>query len=419
MSSGILKNKLAFSIGAYTLVNVINKGIPFLLLPLLTHYLSKEDYGILTNIESLLVITVTLIGLNASSALTRQYVKKDVNIQDYFTTILRVIVISFFIVTLAYSAAANIIHEFTLIPVDIIYFISIYAILDNISEILLAFWRMEDKPFQFGALKVSRTLIEVSISLLLVVSYNYDWFGRFSGLFLAGLLTGLFALVYLIRRKFLNGKYRIEYRKQLLSYGVPLIPHTISGVVIFYSDKLIITAMLGIEDNGLYSVAFTIGMAISLVQNSFNQAWVPWLYKKLAAESLQEKKKLVKITYIYMVAMLGIAFLLWLVTPFIYSFLGDDFAEGMPLVALIGFGFAFNGMYKMMINYVFYAEKTKIISIITVSLAILNILLNIWLIGIYGLIGSAYASTITFFLQFIVTWYISNRVFPMPWFNFR
>src|SRR5690606_13024193 len=132
-----------------------------------------------------------------------------------------------------------------------------------------------------------------------------------------------------------------------------------------------------------------------------------------------EKIKLVKITYIYMLAMLLVAALLWLLTPVIYLFLGKDFSGGMGVVAIIGLGFAFNGMYKMMVNYMFYAEKTLIISLITIFVALINIGLSIYFISDYGILGPAYASAISFFIQFIITWYISNKVYPMPWFKLR
>jgi len=406
------------SIGSYTLVNVINKGIPFILLPVLTNYLTTEDFGLLTNIESLIVITVTLIGINFSSAVTRQFVKKEVNIKKYVSTVFRIILLTFCIVTLLFTGFTHVIYEWTAIPKEVLYAISIFALLDNLMEVVLALWRMENQPFKYGAFRISRTIIELVITLVLVVGVKYDWHGRFYGLYIAGILSGLFAFVYLLRNKYLNSGFNPNYKTHFLKFGLPLIPHTISGVLIMYSDKLIITKYLGIGDNGVYSVAFTIGMAISLLQNSFNQAWVPWLFKKLASNSETEKKKLVKITYVYIVGMLFLALILWLVTPIIYLFLGEDFSEGMGVVAIIGLGFAFNGMYKMMVNYMFYAEKTIIISFITIGIAILNISLSIFLIPNYGIMGTAYASSISFFVQFIVTWYISNKIYPMPWFKF-
>ena len=419
MKYKINKNSLAFSISTYTLINIINKGIPFLLLPVLTHYLDPTDYGILTNVESLLTISITLIGINLSSAVTRQYVKKDIDMKNYVYTGLRVIMISFFLVTIIYSSFASFIYEYTGIPLNIIYFVSIYSLLDNVMETLLAMWRMEDKPLNYGVFRICRTIIEIGLSVMLVVAYQYDWFGRFIGIYIGGILSGVYALFYLYKKGFLSGKYISDYKTHFLKYGLPLIPHSISGVIILYSDKIVITKMLGLEDNGIYSVAFQIGMAISLLQNSFNQAWVPWLFKKLALNSENEKRKLVKITYLYMLAMLGVVIVLWLITPLIYYFLGDVFSDGMELVTIIGLGFAFNGMYKMMVNYLFYAEKTKFISIVTIGMAVFNIGLNIVLIDEYGLIGSAYSSALTFFLEFVIIWYFSQRVYPMPWFKFR
>lgn len=409
--------KFLKSIGSYTLVNIINKGIPFLLLPVLTNYLSPKDFGILTNIESLIVISVALIGVNFSSAVTRQFVKDDVKIKSYVSTVSRIVLISFSIITILFISFAQFIYEWTAIPIDVIYAISVFALLDNFMEVVLSLWRMEDKPFKYGLFRIIRTVIEVAITLSLVIGLKYNWDGRFYGLYIAGGISGLFAVYYLLQNKYFTGRYEKKYKVHFLKFGLPLIPHTISGVLIMYSDKLIITKYLGIEENGIYSVAFTIGMAISLLQNSFNQAWVPWLFKKLAINLEFEKKKLVKVTYLYMIAMLALAFGLWLVTPLIYMFLGEDFSEGLGVVAIIGLGFAFNGMYKMMVNYLFYAEKTQVISIITFGVAILNISLSIFLIQDYGILGTAYASSISFFIQFIVTWYISNKHYPMPWFK--
>lgn len=409
--------KLALSVGSYTLVNIINKGIPFVLIPILTHYLSPKDIGILTNIESLITILVSLVGLNISTAITRQYVKKEVKLNHYVVTSVRIIFISFLTFSLIFSSFANFIAEYTAIPVQIIYFLSAYALLDNFAEILLAVWRMEDQPFKYGVFRIVRTVVELSLSLVLVIGYEYNWLGRFIGIYLSGIVLAFLAIFILLKKGLLNGVYHQKYKSHFLKFGIPLIPHTISGVLILYSDKLIITKMIGIEENGLYSVAFTIGMAISLLQNSFNQAWVPWLFKKLALNSEVEKKKLVKITYWYMAIMLSLAALLWLITPVIYLFIDSDFSDGMGVVAIIGLGFAFNGMYKMMVNYLFYAEKTKIISTITITLALINIGLSIFLIPRFGILGPAYASTFTFFVQFIVTWYISNRYYSMPWFK--
>ena len=78
----------------YTLVNMVNAGIPFLLLPFLTTYLTKEDYGILTNINSLTALIIPLIGINLEGAVSRQFVNKEIDLSLYISSAFRTIFFS-------------------------------------------------------------------------------------------------------------------------------------------------------------------------------------------------------------------------------------------------------------------------------------------------------------------------------------
>ena len=82
-------------------------------------------------------------------------------------------------------------------------------------------------------------------------------------------------------------------------------------------------------------------------------------------------------------------------------------------------GFAFNGMYKMVVNYLFYAEKTQLVALSSIIAACANIFLNLNLIPVYGLTGAAMATLMAFFLQFIMVWGFASRTIEMPWFFWR
>jgi O-antigen/teichoic acid export membrane protein len=77
----------------------------------------------------------------------------------------------------------------------------------------------------------------------------------------------------------------------------------------------------------------------------------------------------------------------------------------------------FNGMYKMVVNYLFYIDKTLIVGIVTIISALLNIALNLILIDFYGLKGAAIATLITLLFQFISVFVFAQKYFPMPWFD--
>lgn len=69
----------------------------------------------------------------------------------------------------------------------------------------------------------------------------------------------------------------------------------------------------------------------------------------------------------------------------------------------------------MVVNYIFYAQQTKILAIVTFVKAIINILLNYFFINLFGAIGAAKAITLTFLTKFIMVWIVSNKVHKMPW----
>jgi len=193
----------------------------------------------------------------------------------------------------------------------------------------------------------------------------------------------------------------------------------LGSVMIGYTDKLVITQYMGLSENGIYSVGFMVGQVIGLLQTSFNQAWVPYVFNGLKSGEEQVKVRIVRWTYIYMIAILAITLFFYLCTPLVFMFLGKGFQGGMELVLWIALGFAFNGMYKMVGVYFFYREKTNFIAVISILTAVINYFFVVWMVPRYGYTGAAIATMSAFFIQFLCTWIWSTRVEKMPWGNWK
>ena len=65
------------SAGIYTLANILNNAIPFLVLPVMTRFLTPEDYGTLSMFSVLVSIMTTFVGLNVHGAIARQFYEKE------------------------------------------------------------------------------------------------------------------------------------------------------------------------------------------------------------------------------------------------------------------------------------------------------------------------------------------------------
>ncbi len=409
--------KLFSTLGIYTVANILNSAIPFLLLPFLTTYLCPADYAIVDLFQASSQFAIAIVGLNTFSALSRFYFDADSNkFKGYVGNsliILFVTAIFAFVVILIFKEQFS---NFIKIPKNWIWLIVIYALSLNIIQTLLSIWQVKYKAVKYGTFRIIRTLFDFILSIVFIMLLKYKWDGRILGQVIAVGVFALIAIIILIKNNYIDFKYNLKKIKELLGFGSPLILHILGGIIIIYSDRLFIANYVGLDSTGMYAVGYQIGMIVYIIQTSFNQAWVPWLFERLKANKLSEKIKIVKFTYIYFIAMLILALIIAFVAPIIYKlFVADSYIKGISIVVWIAFGFAFDGMYKMVVNYIFYIRKTYIISIITIFTAVLNLTLNYFMVTNYGAVGVAQASAISFFVQFVIVWFISAKMYKMPW----
>jgi O-antigen/teichoic acid export membrane protein len=415
--------KLAKNISIFTFFNLLNAGIPFLLLPLLTTYLSPSDYGIIDIFGSLVMVFTPIVGLSILSSLNRYYFEKEtidfnVFVHTVFLSLLRYGLTFIVVVSALGVFFGDTLSEEANVPPIVVILAVLYVFFSQISEILLLIWRISYRTVWYGIFRVSKTALDIGLTLYLIIILDYNWEGRIVPQLVVAALFGLIAISILRRQGFILNrlKYNKDYNRKALDFGVPLIFHSLSGYVIAVSDRFFILYFLGLESTGIYGVAYQIGMVVGLFQNSFNQAWLPYFFGSLKKNSPEAKLRIVKITYFYFVALLLIVVFFYFITPYIYYYLiGESFQKGIEVVIWVLLGYAFNGMYKMVVNYLFYSKETKAIAWCTGFSAFLNLVLNYFLINLNGIKGAAQATALSFLFLFLVVLILSSKRHKIPW----
>jgi O-antigen/teichoic acid export membrane protein len=286
-----------------------------------------------------------------------------------------------------------------------------------LGNIQLSLWQVAGEARRYGAFQISQSLLNAAISLILILAAGMAWEGRVLGQTMAVMLFGVIALGWLLREDLL--RFPFEWRAQCwdaLKFGVPLIPHAIGGLLIVAADRFIIIRLLDVAQAGIYMVALQIGQALGLVTESFNKAYAPWLMKNLSKPTEALRMTIVRGTYIYFALVLAAATFFSFLAPMLLSFLvGESFQVAGELVIYMAFGFAFGGCYFMVTNYIFFESKTKFLAIITFFSGIANIPLMFILVDHNGIAGAAQAFMLTNALNFIGTWWLAQKLHPMPW----
>jgi O-antigen/teichoic acid export membrane protein len=70
-------NKLTGTFGIYIGSTIINAAVPFLLLPIFTHYLTPTDYGIVSMFSVLGSFIMPFIGFSTVGVISREYFNRD------------------------------------------------------------------------------------------------------------------------------------------------------------------------------------------------------------------------------------------------------------------------------------------------------------------------------------------------------
>lgn len=407
--------------GIYTISNVLNRAIPFLLLPVLTRYLTPEDYGITAMFGVLCSIFTPFIGINLHGAVARKYFDPQQGEFSSFVSSVMVIMISAFVIlgTIIFIFR-DIVGKLFSFPPLWLSCIPLFVLASSIIQILLTIWQVKKRALPYSILMNMRTLLNLSLSLVFVVIFHLGWKGRILGQFITVSLFCCFCFLVMWRSNLFNftGINKAD-SKRALRFGLPMIPTSLSWVANHSIDRIFITKMVCLSSTGLYSVGYSFGSIIGLIEDGFNKAFVPWLFGKLGNPLTATKKNIVKYTYVYFFTILLLATAVTLASSLAIKILLPDSFQGSQIyVAWIAFGFAFNGMRKMIVNYIYYAEKTYLSNFIAIPGSFLNIILNYFLIKINGPIGAAQATTCVFLFMFLGQWILSARVYPMPWFFF-
>ncbi|PKM48964.1 MAG: polysaccharide biosynthesis protein [Firmicutes bacterium HGW-Firmicutes-7] len=415
--SHIFKHKLFKNTFIYTGTNVINKAIPFFLLPIMTRYLTPTDYGIVATFNVLLAVMVVFVGLSMRGAINVNYFKlKKEELREYIGNVFFILFTSFILVFIIVYILKPYFSFFTKFPENWISFIVIIALCQSIYSVNIGLWQVEQKSLPYGLFQISRTILNVSLSVIFVVLLCWGWQGRLLGTIITSLVFGLISIFVIYKREYIKFSFNKKYIKDALFFGIPLIPHALGWWIITGIDRIFINSMVGIAATGIYTVGYQVGMIIGLLAGSFNLAWSPFLFEKLKENNYSTKLKIVKFTYLYDICIIFAALALSFIAPyFLKFFVSENFYFAYKYVFWIALGHAFNGMYNMVVNYIFYVKKTYILAWVTFSSAGINIVLNYFFIKANGAIGAAQATTITFFIKFILVWILSSKVYKMPW----
>lgn len=423
MLKRLINGSLFSGSAVYLFSNILAAAIPFVLLPVLTRYLSTAEYGQVAIFQTLLAGLGAFVGLGVHGAAGVKYYDSHLTKKElkyYIGNCFLVLVATSAIVLLGVVIFRHALSDWFSIKTQWLLLSVFVSSAAFVIAIRMGQWQIRKQARNFGAFQVSQSVLNMLLSLIVVVYFLQGAAGRIWVLATIPLIFAVLALFLLHKDDLLGFVWRPAYVREILAFGVPLIPHSAGLFLLSTVDRLIINDKLGLSQVGIYMVAVQLVAVMGLVFDAINNAYVPWLFERLKRNQIEEKLQIVRWTYVYCLALLGVVALAFVIgPPLLIVIAGEKYRAATEIIGWLALGQAFNGMYLMVTNYIFYSKRTALLSLATITAGFINVGLLLVLISLMGLKGAAVAYAISMAFKFLMTWFVANMSHPMPWFQLR
>lgn len=388
----LIRNTTILTIG-----KVCTQMITFFLLPLYTSVLSLSEYGIVDLLNTLVTLAVPIITLQVEQALFRKLIDvrdlndkqlKNKNITTAFYSVTLQLLLVSFIISICSIFVNN----------SYIYFLMINIIVYVYSSLFQQIARGLGKNIDYSIGSFIGASSTIVLNVLLLVVFKLGIYGMLIGTFIGQLMC----VIYLLLKLKIYSYIRINFfdftvLKKLLIYSLPLIPNSISWWIFNASDRVIVSSILGVDQNGYLSVAHKFSTIIVFLLNIYAMSLTETtslhvkendfhtFYNRLFKQSI---KVFSSIAIIIIAAM-----------PFIFNiFVNNNFYAAYYQIPILMVS-SIPMVIVSVIGTLYIANNnTKTVATTSFVAAILNIVVNICLIKYIGL----YAATLSTLLAYLI-----------------
>ena len=425
--------QLASQTAIYGFSSIIARFINFFFVPIYTRMLSPGNYGLASELLAYIALLQVVLIFGLETGYFRFANKEKENAGMLFSTAMTWLLISSglflaFIFLLSGPIGSSMGH-----PAIYLKYVALILAIDCFTAIFFAKLRFDNKAWLFALFKSIKILSEVGFNVLLFF-WAPAWLTRhpdsillhlipahpdYGYILLAILLSGIVSLI-LFLPQILHTPIRFssDHWKKLMLYSLPLMIAGLPGVANDYVDRILFryfspTTSPWLDQLGIYSAVMKLAVIITLFVQMFRYAAEPFFFASADKSNMRKTYADVMKYFVAfcMFLFLGIVFY----TDVFAMILGKDFRGEMgvlPIVLLanilLGVSFNLSMWYKL-------SEHTRYAIYITLLGLIITVLLDVFLMPVYGCYAAALSRLFSYVVMIVVSYALSLRYFPIPY----
>ena len=405
----------------YLLQIVISGILMLVLIPVISQHLTPNDFGQFVLAQVYASVAVGIANLGVLLGYERNFFIFEKSNKDsaklissamvFVTFNLVILLVAVYIFQLEISSL--ILSDNT--PNDLLLIVFVGASASSLSQYYLTFLKNSGLAKSYAKYMIVNSVINFIIAIWLITQSSFGVMSLAYAWIISNLIL-LFSLFLTLRKK-LPLSFDKKMLKGVLEISLPLTPRVFFGFMNTQLDKILLGLIGSSSLVGIYHMGQTFALTIFQFMTGLDRVFQPEIYRKLFSDgyidnSYEINNYILPFFYISMFVALVVALFS---REFVSLFFSNEYQGSTPIIIILSiyYGVLFFG--KVTGLQLIYAKKTNVTTLLMFLGIMINVGLNIPFIINWGIIGAAWATTISGIFMAIISYFVAQKYVKIAW----
>lgn len=401
-----IKKLFGFSLGP-----IIGAVLSFITIPLITYFISPDEYGRVSMFTLCQSVLGMLVYLGTDQAFIKFYNDEESKSKLFFNSIFPAFFTSLVLMIGMWLFRSQLSVFLFGVPDERRCVLSLIAYLPFciIERFVSVNTRMLEKSVKYSFFSIIIKALILILSIVLL-SANEKSFRSVIYATVLAQISGTLIIMLLSLKDISFKEFSLDINLiiKLIKYGLPLVPATVVGWLLNSIDKIMIRNNCGYEQLGLYSAALKIVSVLAIVQSCFTSFWSPVAFRLNKENKSIKTFEMVGSLLSFVMTLMLLAILLF--KQIIIKILSPHYMESVNILPFLLLYPIMYTISEVTVVGIYFTGKSYTTIIIAICSCLVNFGLNYLLIPIYGASGAAIATGLSYVLFFWLRTLISRKV---------
>lgn len=389
------------------LAEIVSKGVYFLVFIWLARYLGPQIYGQWSFALSFASFFAVFVDFGFTIFVIRELARDKAKSSEYIGNILTIKIILGLIVMALIALVIRFVSKETAI-INLVYFLSAYIIINNFAAFFQAIFRANEKMEYEAASRIAQSIILLILSVFFIFSKS-SIFIISLGFLIISFMGVAFSLFFLKKYLFLPSfKFNLIICKEIIKKVWPFFLSGLFYMIYFTMGSIMLGLFSKMKDVGYYNAAYNLFFAVFIIPDIITMSFFP----KISYFYEKDKEQLKKVFSHYQIIMVCTGFLLSIILFllgdfFIVKIYSLNYQPSIALLKILSFAVLLKSVSYIYNWFLFGSDEQKKVLSVSGFAALLNIIINYFLIAKYGAKGAAITTVATelFLLLFFYSYF--------------